>query len=61
MRCVQDEIYEIGMIRVLGKSVPFLAQVMNEAASLFGDLDALFFNSWARPGVDLQPEILQLS
>ena len=28
-----------------------------ETEFLFQELDALFFNSWARPGVDLQPEI----
>ena len=33
-------------------------QVMNDTESLLGDLDALFFNSWARPGDDLQPEIM---
>ena len=35
-------------------------QVMTETEVLFQELDALFFNSWARPGVDLQPEIWQL-
>ncbi|CAL1126512.1 unnamed protein product [Cladocopium goreaui] len=33
-------------------------KVMNDTESLLGDLDALFFNSWARPGDDLQPEIM---
>lgn len=33
---------------------------MTETEVLFQELDALFFNSWARPGVDLQPEIWQL-
>ena len=32
-------------------------QVLSDADSLFRDLDVLFFDSWARPGVDLQPEI----
>ncbi|CAK8987216.1 unnamed protein product [Durusdinium trenchii] len=32
-------------------------KVLSDADSLFRDLDVLFFDSWARPGVDLQPEI----
>eukprot|EP00434_Breviolum_minutum_P016872 symbB.v1.2.014887.t1/scaffold1099.1/size138014/3 len=33
---------------------------MTETEVLFQELDALFFNSWARPGVDLQPEIWEI-
>ncbi|CAK8990545.1 USP domain-containing protein [Durusdinium trenchii] len=35
-------------------------KVLGDADSLFRDLDALFFDSWARPGVDLQPEIASI-
>ena len=32
-------------------------QVGCGAESLFQDLDSLFSDSWARPGVDLKPEM----
>ena len=35
-------------------------QVFREAPSLFRDLETLFSDSWARPGVDLQPEMRSL-
>ena len=35
-------------------------QVGLAAESLFRELDSLFLDSWARPGVDLQPEMASL-
>lgn len=35
-------------------------QVFDDSDSLFNDLTSLFADSWARPGVDLRPEMLPL-
>ena len=35
-------------------------QVFRGTSSLFRDLEGLFADSWARPGVDLQPEVTSL-